>query len=622
MHKLNVKYCLYNGIPQSTELSVFTVYCNYLNFLKNTNKPSHASVMLKSGLIRYFIPFVGKVSNGEICITACSDKAEIETLKQLPSTLITEISTIAEQAFIDLEVPKSNRRPYRSVLKAFVLWATQCGYCSAQIEKEVKLNQFRSPVGSEKGTFRRKGGHKLKQKATYSLGAKIVRGSERGKPYFPDDYINQYLAEDLESYKNFRASSCTSKTMFMEHRCILSTLGWLHRYKHIPLEDLRLTSIIEFYPLNTSLSVCLDDSGKPDMNCYLLKKALLREQAFEKSFVTESLAVEYTNFVAGHPSTQILRIGVWTAIAKFVYRNEVGSQDYPEYRDIPIIRKLERLQGTLRAKERITPDVVPHHKKSIAWEQALEVVEKLRQRVEISHCYYPRKELKRIGRSPIKRARRIGALATDLQNFLSVAFAVLMPPDRSRTYYELEIGKTFVSGFFDGSRFVPEDKMKDKSKTKHYIHLGANDYKTGKIYGEWWGEIPNVEFADGKTLYGYIYQWLTWGRELKQELNHNFFFVGIIHRRQVQQGEWSERFIRIFDREVGVPVSPKELRKMYVTYLKNSGASEAVLEAAACSMHHSRRMQTNIYDQQEQMKKMAPALEFNKGIFAKVFSKT
>lgn len=197
-----------------------------------------------------------------------------------------------------------------------------------------------------------------------------------------------------------------------------------------------------------------------------------------------------------------------------------------------------------------------------------------------------------------------------------------MPPDRSRTYYELEIGKTFVSGVFDGSQFIPEDKMKDKSKAELYIHLGANDYKTGKIYGEWWGKIPNVEFANEKTLYGYIYQWLTWGREIKQKLNHNFFFVGVSHRKQLNHKEWSGRFVNIFYREVGVPVSPKELRKMYVTYLKNSGASEAILEAAACSMHHSRTMQTNVYDQQEQMKKMAPALEFNKSIFAKVFSKT
>lgn len=293
-------------MPQSIELSAFTVYYNYLNFLKNTNKPSHISVMLKSGLIRYFIPFVGGISNGEICITAYSDKAEIETLKQLPSTLLIEIPTIAEQAFIDLEVSKGNRRPYRSVLKAFVLWATQCGYCSKQIEQEVKLNQFQSPRGLGRGSFRQNGGHKLlKHKSTYALEAKIARGSEKGKLYFPDDYINKYLAEDLESYKNFRSDRCTSKTLLLEHKCILSTLGWLHRYKHISLEDLRLTSIIEFCPLNTSLSVCLNDSGKSDMNCYLLEKALLREQAFEKSFTTESLAVEYSNFVAGHPGTQL-----------------------------------------------------------------------------------------------------------------------------------------------------------------------------------------------------------------------------------------------------------------------------------------------------------------------------
>ena len=51
---------------------------------------------------------------------------------------------------------------------------------------------------------------------------------------------------------------------------------------------------------------------------------------------------------------------------------------------------------------------------------------------------------------------------------------------------------------------------------------------------------------------------------------------------------------------------------MYVTYLKDSEATEAELEAAAARMRHSREMQSEIYDQQERGKKVAPVQDFHK----------
>jgi hypothetical protein len=84
-------------------------------------------------------------------------------------------------------------------------------------------------------------------------------------------------------------------------------------------------------------------------------------------------------------------------------------------------------------------------------------------------------------------------------------------------------------------------------------------------------------------------------------------------------GDWRQRIKNIFVREAGKPVTAKELRKMYVTYLKDSGASEAELEAAACAMHHSRRMQSQIYDEQDRMNKMAPIVEFNERVWQKVY---
>lgn len=83
---------------------------------------------------------------------------------------------------------------------------------------------------------------------------------------------------------------------------------------------------------------------------------------------------------------------------------------------------------------------------------------------------------------------------------------------------------------------------------------------------------------------------------------------------------WNERIVKIFARETGVPVAPKELRKMYVVFLKNYGATESVLEGAAAAMHHSRRVQSQIYDVQDRLDKMAPVFEFNEQIFEKLLN--
>ena len=84
-------------------------------------------------------------------------------------------------------------------------------------------------------------------------------------------------------------------------------------------------------------------------------------------------------------------------------------------------------------------------------------------------------------------------------------------------------------------------------------------------------------------------------------------------------GSMWERVRDAFFKHTVVPVTPKELRKMYVTYLKDSGATEAELEAAATRMRHSRKMQSENYDQQERSKKVAPVQDFHKRSMMAVF---
>lgn len=109
------------------------------------------------------------------------------------------------------------------------------------------------------------------------------------------------------------------------------------------------------------------------------------------------------------------------------------------------------------------------------------------------------------------------------------------------------------------------------------------------------------------------------GREHLQKCNHNFFFRKTIKYERLNGVDWGSRIKYIFIDTTGVPVTPKELRKMFVTYLNNEGASNSVLKGAAKAMHHSTRMQEQIYNSQTILEAIAPVYEFNERMHKQAF---
>lgn len=612
-------------VPQST---AFDVYVMYTNFLRDENRGDSAERMLKSGLIRFLIPAIGGPSPKGIRATADEVYAGLEYLKNLPPQKVRDFPEIMQEAFDAKDLDKETQRRLRSYIKQFTDWVVKRGYCEEVKRKQkFEFKRLHAEPGRARRDWHGQNGsrsiHGRAKKAVYRLGSKR----------FPEDYINSELERELRDYEEFRRYSCncTPATITKEFDKLYQILGWLHRYKGVPLADLRLVNylkakvevkreaqenniaMVTFSPLNVTLDEC-----DHDLNSYFLKKLILKETAIERANQDLNLVKDFMEFYGNHPRSRIAYLDVFLPVARFAYQNEIGTDDYPSDRDIPVIRKLKELKNKIADEAENTPPTVPFESKSVFWEEAVMVVEKLRLRAERELQY---SMTKRNGLQT--RNRTHYALERDLQDFLSVAFMVLMPPDRSRTYCELEIGRTMVCGLVKGKSkedIVLPDQLKNASITNWYFHLERPDYKTGKKYGTYWSLIPNVCFPDGKTLYDYIDRWLSWGREHRQELEHNFFFRGCKSFKPLDTGDWRSRITGLFDREAGVPVSPKELRAMFVTYLNNIEATDAEKDAAARAMHHSRKAQSKYYDKQEQMKKIAPAFRICEQVTQKVFS--
>jgi hypothetical protein len=592
------------------QTSIWEIYEKY----KATLDVSSAS-NLRSVIVSYFVPGIGGNTPKGKRATNEEMNLGIEHFKQATVEQLENALSIMEGVFDEREIQQNKRRHYRSPMKMFVEQAREWGYFS--YESKSQKGEEPQKRRNRRGEGRRpKIRHGQSQKEPFTLMARYSRGLNQGELIYPDDHINPSLNSDLEDFKKWRTPACSAGSLEKEFEQIYQFLGWLHRYKGIPLDELRLTSIVAHYPLELSIdenlelkleSVLLSGENKEAFNNYLLENAITQKVAKAKARKTAQLARDYLDFQGCHPNTRKISLNVWMTVVKFVFREDIGTEDFCEHRDIPAWRQLNKIFNELAKEAKNTLPSVPHKNKSTTWENAWEVLLFLQSLVpdENPQCRYnPDGTIYQ--KCPARSA------ANNLQRFLFLALMMVLPPTRSRNYYQLEIGRTFIYGRRAGEDIIPVEKMSSPQDARWYIDLTRDDYKTGKIYGTWNAEVPNnIKFPNGKTLYSYIERWLTWGREVHQKVEHSFFFRGPISYKPLNHKDWYHRIVTIFAERIGIPVTPKELRKMYVTFLKDSGASEAELEGAAWMMQHSRLMQSKIYDQQDKEKKARPAIDFH-----------
>jgi len=591
------------------QTSVWEIYEKY-----KVNLDVSSASNLRSVIVNYFVPGIGGNTPKGKRATNEEMNLGIEYFKQANLEQLENALSIMDGVFDERKIQQNKRRHYRSPMKMFVEQTREWGYFSyeSKSQKGEEPKKRRNCKGEGK---RPKICHGQSRKKPFALMARYGRGPNQRELIYPDDHINPALNSDLEDFKKWRTPDCSPGTLLQESQQIYQFLGWLHRYKGIPLDELRLTSIVAHYPLELSIdddlelkleSVLLSGENKEAFNKHLINNAITQQSAESKARTTAQRARDYLEFQGGHPNYRKISLNVWMTVAKFVFRNDIGTDAFSEDTDIPAWRQLNKISKELNKEAKNSPPSIPHKNKSTTWEITWEALLFLQSLVPDEN---PQHRYKRNGtmysNSPARSA------ANNLQRFLSLALMMVLPPTRSRNYYQLEIGRTFIYGRRAGEDIIPVEKMSSPQDARWYIHLTRDDYKTGKIYGTWNAEVPNFKFPNGKTLYSYIERWLTWGREVDQKVEHSFFFFCVTSYKPLNANDWHQRIVNIFEERIGIPVTPKELRKMYVTFLKDSGASEAELEGAAWMMQHSRLMQSKIYDQQDKEKKARPAIDFH-----------
>ncbi|MBW4422022.1 MAG: hypothetical protein KME13_22880 [Myxacorys californica WJT36-NPBG1] len=585
---------------QPEQCTLFESYQSYRQDLEANNKTQEAN-SLQSSVIRYLIPaYEGPVPKSSRA-TSADVQAGLDYLKLIALNQFEQATDLIEVYFDRLDVPSSSRSAVRSRIRQWQEWCANQQSQSVEDksqEAEPVFNTFYTPGKSRQ---RKRPGQKMYQEKcpTHALGAKK----------FPNDYVNSHLQLQINAYIEWRRSNdVTPGSIKTEVEQIYQILGWLHRYEGLCLDELKFECIA------TKSKLVFLISHHDDYSEYLMHRETGLQEAFAKADQDKQRIERYLKFVGKSPHSQLRRLFVIIRVAEFLYRDVLGTDYLPEKQDIPILRRLLKLQVELNKKSKIAPPSISYGETSVSWEEAVMAMNKERSRADQISTYAKNAKL-RVGYSVQRRPDR--AIAEDLQRFLSIVFLLLIP-SRARTFYELRIGETLKEGILTEKTFQSVEELKRlglwkerKDQVRFYIHHMPKNYKTGKSMppsilanGGWWAEIPNLNFEDA-FLYAYIDRWLNWGRGIEGAVDHNFFFRVFQGTEPLDGHAWTHRIKTILGRWTGVRVPPKNIRKMLASEFPE------YVESAALLLQHSGRMHIHHYDMRHTLKKLQPIMDAN-----------
>lgn len=381
-------------------------------------------------------------------------------LKQIASDQLGNAVDAVETEFEQLELRSEKCCPIRSRLKGWLHW-----YIAQSPSKAEQALQpiFTTYHTSEVPYQQPKPGAELHKKrcSEHALCAKK----------FPEDYINDDLQTQLEDYEKWRLSNdVTPGSLKTEKEQILQLLGWLHRYENVSLDELCFERMI------TKSQLVFDAAKYRSYSKYLRQQEIGIQSARTQADEDILRVNRYLEFVGENAKSKTRRLFIVLSIAKFLYRDVLGTGDFPVEGSIPILLRLLNCQVDPKKKGKSTPQTVSYHETSVSWTKAIEAMEYERRRADQS--IWAEKQRSRSGYK--LRQRTDTGVANDLQRLVSFAFCLTIP-SRARTFYNLRIGETFEEGILDQSVVGMGTGVRGTRESQFLLSAGLYPHAH-----EWW----------------------------------------------------------------------------------------------------------------------------------------
>jgi len=559
---------------------------------------------LQTGLLRFCVPIWGGPTPQGMRSKAHEVDAGLKYLESVSIEKLWDVMTAQEAGFEKMKASEASRRNYRAAVRALVSYGEQQGWRGVTAGQE---NSSSKPSARQAVSSR-------PVAVTYWEDVVEQRHSRYGRKKqgnvvrLEDSEIDQVpgLRAELTAFEeHLRPLLGSERTLASKLNITRKFLGWKTRYDQTPLTELSLACIVPYVRMKYDLLDFIpDDEADLDGNILIQEMISIRKAMRAAEAKAQEMEAMFTRYHQGYgrgtkASTLVTEIDGLISIAKFLYRKDTK---YPTssnaFSDIPAVMTLKRIQTQLRMQAKQETPLVPFVERSVPWERVPELLEGLKRYTEWEVYTTP-------GKSP--RTRRDQVIAIDVQRLLMALFFTAIPPRRPRVIRELQVREatakervnTLERGLIEPGRgFIPERMLADKQQARWIMRL--RDYKTHKTYGDQDIEVFDYVFADGTRFYTYLDLWLNRYRKLFNPVGDHLF---VTTTKRIQMGErigdssFGDTVRRMTAKVLGVAITPREFRSMYVTHIMGrNDLSENERRAIAWAMGHSLDMQEGTYD--------------------------
>ena len=572
---------------------------------------------------RVFLPCHGFSLAGSRATKAEMQQAEVfMESEDLPNLSEQQWMESLEQYLVDSSLTNSPRRSSRCYGKKFIAhlknqgWLISTEQPKRRSVKDLYLKRRHPDAVVDKSYISKSKVYK-QPRISLSFQADDYLEVYQGRfPNLKDTELLKIIQKELERIKK-EQQDCLNFLIYRDkdplskgsQRNWLAQIDRLLGWRFHRCQDLAEVGLEKIIPV-VNLKVSLEDF-EDNLNDYYIAKGKAEQKAKKAANHTIDFLKDFFRYYGNRykTSSKIFYIEALTSTAKFLYDSITDNTDFSNYKDIPVICKL----GILRQNLPKAPPEIQNL--PLTWNESVLILKELKKRFD-DHFYYVQK-----GNGEVDRYKReIAQMAKDLERFLALSLLVIIPPLRCRTLAELELGRTIRCGLLnDSGSFIPRENLTESSLAKYYYHMMPNDYKTGKIYGEIFVQLPNCNFDDKTCFYDYLNQWFFEGYRdslLVHQQNHQCMFVKLNKSHKSLPGDpmkpnnFADLIYIITKQFTGIRVGPHTFRKIYRTHLINSNATSQELASAAFFMQHTEEMAAKSYTIQTLNEKTSPILNF------------
>jgi hypothetical protein len=561
-------------------LSLFDIWNLYENEVSatHTQEQAHATVSrTKTALLRYTLPGWGFVLPKGGKLTNWETEMALNYMKGISLEQFGKAAWIQQEVFDLQQVPSNSQRTYRAALKKFLAWCEQQQWW---LKSQHNIATIFSPPRKQK---RSAVTVRVTDRKYIDINGKQIQSFYYGLGFVEGDVIPDKLQQELDDFKQFRTGGNNSSlkhivrdsTYQKELKNIRMILGWLYRFKGVPLAEISLLEIIRLpSEWESNPVVVLEQSQKVAKQTVDLFREYIQ---WLETDMDNNNRSENQGRGAKSKHTKISVARIFIVVAKYLHYKGCFHSDI---NNVEIVKQsLNSVITKIEVENNDSIAISDISKQWLDWPEFLALVEQLRKEC---NSRVLQDIFQNNAGSNLGNLRSLPAIANSYQRFVFAALLAYLPPQNQQIYRQLENSHCRkYKDIKDKDELLGISGCLYQENNIWYIYLMPDQYIMGENQIQLSFEIPNIDYSDGKNFYQYLNEWMyeyvfikhhnqsITVDGLRNVLNphHNFLFTKKNGKEYLHQTEFSNLLRVPAYRISGKALTPGLLKRIFLKYI-------------------------------------------------------